>query len=141
MQNSFSAMARMAALTTDVNGVPVTVGTNFSEFCTEFCRKSPIGRARCEQCDKMGAVKVMETQTPFSYFCHANLVDFAAPIMLGNRMIKENPDTNHIPICFLTGVSERSKVEEIMALRPRGYLLKPINAETLLATISNLTPT
>ncbi|MGN0651282.1 MAG: PocR ligand-binding domain-containing protein [Oscillospiraceae bacterium] len=87
MQDSFSAMARMAALTTDENGVPVTKGTNFSEFCTEFCRKSPIGRARCEQCDKMGAVRVMETQTPVSYFCHANLVDFAAPIMLGNRMI------------------------------------------------------
>lgn len=87
MQDSFSAMARMAALTTDENGVPVTVGTNFSEFCTEFCRKSPIGRARCEQCDKMGAVRVMETQTPFSYYCHANLVDFAAPIMLDDRMI------------------------------------------------------
>lgn len=87
MQDSFSAMARMAALTTDENGVPVTEGTNFSEFCTEFCRKSPIGRARCEQCDKMGAVRVMETQTPVSYFCHANLVDFAAPIMLGDRMI------------------------------------------------------
>ena len=54
MQDSFSAMVRMAALTTDENGVPVTQGTNFSEFCTEFCRKSPIGRARCEQCDKMG---------------------------------------------------------------------------------------
>ena len=35
----------------------------------------------------MGAVRVMETQTPVSYFCHANLVDFAAPIMLGDRMI------------------------------------------------------
>lgn len=87
MQDSFSAMARMAALTTDENGVPVTVGSNFTEFCTEFCRKSPIGRARCEQCDKMGAVRVMQTQTPVSYYCHANLVDFAAPIMLGNRMI------------------------------------------------------
>ena len=29
----------------------------------------------------------MQTQTPVSYFCHANLVDFAAPIMLGGRMI------------------------------------------------------
>ncbi|MGN0679226.1 MAG: PocR ligand-binding domain-containing protein [Oscillospiraceae bacterium] len=87
MQDTFSAMARMAALTTDENGIPVTVGTNFSEFCSEFCRKSPIGRKRCEQCDKMGAVMVIEAQKPVSYFCHANLVDFAAPIMLGNRMI------------------------------------------------------
>ena len=47
MQDSFAKMARMASLTTDENGVAVTQGTNFSEFCTEFCRKSPIGRARC----------------------------------------------------------------------------------------------
>ncbi|MGN0620125.1 MAG: PocR ligand-binding domain-containing protein [Ruminiclostridium sp.] len=87
MQDSFAKMARMASLTTDENGVAVTEGTNFSEFCTEFCRKSPIGRARCEQCDKMGAVKALETGGPVSYFCHANLVDFAAPIMLGDRMI------------------------------------------------------
>ena len=87
MQDTFAAMARMAALTTDENGTPVTVGTHFSEFCSNFCRKSPIGRARCEQCDKMGAVMVLEAKKPVSYFCHANLVDFAAPIMLGDRMI------------------------------------------------------
>ncbi len=87
MQDTFSDMVRMAALTTDENGVPVTKGTNFSEFCSEFCRKSPIGCPRCEQCDKMGAVTVMRSHKPVWYFCHANLVDFAAPIMLGNRMI------------------------------------------------------
>ena len=31
-----------------------------------------------------------------------------------------------------------AKVEEIMALKPRGYLLKPINMEMLLATVANL---
>ena len=35
----------------------------------------------------MGAVRVMETQTPVSYFCHANLVDFAAPIMANGVMV------------------------------------------------------
>lgn len=80
-------MARMASLTTDENGVPLTDGSNFTAFCTEFCRKSPIGRERCEQCDKNGAVTVLETGKPTSYFCHANLVDFAALIMLGYRMI------------------------------------------------------
>lgn len=72
------------------------------------------------------------------------VLDYEMPIMTGvevYRKIKQNPDTKNIPICFLTGVSERSKVEEIMALKPRGYLLKPINAEMLLATMSNLTST
>ncbi len=87
IQDSFSKMARMASLTTDENGVPLTQGSNFTEFCTEYCRKSPIGRARCEKCDRDGAITVLQTGKPTSYFCHANLVDFAAPIMLGDRMI------------------------------------------------------
>lgn len=36
IQDSFSKMARMAALTTDENGKPVTEGSNFSEFCTNY---------------------------------------------------------------------------------------------------------
>ena len=87
IQDSFSKMARMAALTTDENGIPLTEGSNFTDFCTNYCRKSPIGRERCEKCDRDGAIKVLETGKPVSYFCHANLVDFAAPIMLGDRMI------------------------------------------------------
>ncbi len=87
IQDSFSKMARMAAHTTDENGKPVTEGSNFSEFCTNYCRKSPIGRERCEKCDRDGALKVLDSGKPVSYFCHANLVDFAAPIMLGDQMI------------------------------------------------------
>ena len=64
IQDSFSRMARMAALTTDENGVPITEGSNFSEFCTNYCRKSPIGRARCEKCDRDCAVNTLKTGNP-----------------------------------------------------------------------------
>ncbi|MGN1101581.1 MAG: PocR ligand-binding domain-containing protein, partial [Huintestinicola sp.] len=87
IQDSFSKMARMAALTTDENGTPITKGSNFSDFCINYCRKSPIGKVRCEKCDRDGAIKVLESGKPVSYFCHANLVDFAAPIMLGDKMV------------------------------------------------------
>lgn len=69
------------------------------------------------------------------------ILDYEMPIMTGAevfRRIRANESYSRIPICFLTGVSERSKVEEIMALKPRGYLLKPINMEMLLATVANL---
>ena len=69
------------------------------------------------------------------------ILDYEMPIMTGAeifRMMKANEKFNRIPVCFLTGVSERSKVEEIMSLKPRGYLLKPLNVEMLLATIANL---
>lgn len=69
------------------------------------------------------------------------ILDYEMPIMTGAdvfRQIKQNENFAKIPVCFLTGVSERSKVEEIMALRPNGYLLKPIEMDMLLATIENI---
>lgn len=87
MQDSFAKMARMAAVTTDSEGAVVTAPSNFSDMCANYCRKSPEGKRRCEACDKNGALKSMSTNTPVSYKCHANLVDFAAPIMLGDEMI------------------------------------------------------
>lgn len=47
--------------------------------------RNDVGRLRADKHDQ----KVIHTNEgkPTSYFCHANLVDFAAPIMLGDRMI------------------------------------------------------
>lgn len=87
VQDAVSEMGIIASLITDENGVPITKGSNFSRFCMDFCRKSPIGRKRCENCDKMGAIMALEQGGPLYYYCHANLVDFAAPIMLEGRMI------------------------------------------------------
>ena len=55
------------------------------------------------------------------------------------RKMKLNPSAKDIPVCFLTGVNEREKIEEVMSLRPDGYLLKPVNMDMLTTTIINLT--
>ena len=55
------------------------------------------------------------------------------------RRIKKNPKISHIPVCFLTGISEREKIMEVMALKPHGYLLKPIDMDMLSSTVANLT--
>lgn len=55
------------------------------------------------------------------------------------RKIKSNPRIPQIPVCFLTGITDRKKIMEVMALKPYGYLLKPIDIDMLLATVSNLT--
>lgn len=121
IQNSFSKMARMAALTTDENGIPLTEGSNFSDFCMNYCRKSPTGRKRCEKCDRDGALRVLESGKPVWYYCHAGLVDFAAPIMLGDRMIgsfiggqvlAEEPDYDKMRgIAMELGLDEEGFVE------------------------------
>ncbi|MDE6687952.1 MAG: PocR ligand-binding domain-containing protein, partial [Lachnospiraceae bacterium] len=87
MQDAFAKMTGMAALTTDENGAAITKGTNFSAFCTDYCRKSVVGRKRCEECDRKGALMALEKKGPVSYYCHAGLIDFAAPIILNGTMI------------------------------------------------------
>ena len=86
-ETAAAKMARMAMLITDENGTPITEGSLFSRFCTDFCRTSEEGRKRCEACDMMGGLSALDTKKPVFYYCHANLVDFAAPIMLGDKVI------------------------------------------------------
>lgn len=70
------------------------------------------------------------------------ILDYEMPIETGAdifRRLKKNPKASHIPVCFLTGITEREKIMEVMLLKPDGYLLKPIDMNLLSATIKNLT--
>ena len=87
LQDSFSKMTGFAAIITDAEGVPVTKGTNFTDFCNKYTRNSPIGCLRCQQCDKHGAELALKVGSSVTYFCHAGLMDFAAPIMAGDKMV------------------------------------------------------
>lgn len=87
VQDAFSDMAGLAALTTDENGVAVTQGSNFSDFCMKYTRESSLGCSRCEQCDKFGAEMALEQGKSIVYFCHAGLMDFAAPIIVQNQLV------------------------------------------------------
>ncbi len=87
IQDAFSRMTGMASLTTDANGVAVTEGTNFSDFCMKYTRNSPIGCMRCAFCDKSGAKMALKKGKSAVYFCHAGLIDFAAPIMIDGKLV------------------------------------------------------
>lgn len=69
------------------------------------------------------------------------ILDYEMPIETGAdvfRKLKKSPENAKIPVCFLTGISEREKIMEVMSLNPHGYLLKPLDMDMLTATISNL---
>ena len=101
IQDGFAKLTGMAALTTDEYGNAVTQGSNFTDFCMNYTRKSRLGCQRCEKCDKSGGEQTMHSGKAAAYFCHAGLVDFAAPIMLngkfigsiiGGQVLTEKPD-------------------------------------------------
>lgn len=87
MQNGFSEYTKMAALTTDELGMPVTEGSGFTNLCMNLIRKTEEGYKGCKECDRRGALRTLEKGEPAVYLCHAGLVDFAAPIMVEGRFI------------------------------------------------------
>ncbi len=104
-QDAFSAMTKISAIVTDDKGAEITKGSLFTSYCENFCRKSPIGKKRCEQCNRNGVTQSLRIKRPVSYFCHAGLIEFVAPIMLHNKMLgsivcgqvlSEEPDLGEI---------------------------------------------
>lgn len=58
------------------------------------------------------------------------------------QRIKSSTETKDVPVVFLTALGEESYVEKGLALGGDGYVVKPFNAVTLAAQISELlTPT
>ena len=69
------------------------------------------------------------------------LLDYEMPVENGAAVlgkIRENPATKNLPVVFLTGVTDRKKVMEVLAMKPQGYLSKPIDMEKLSSTIKGV---
>lgn len=69
------------------------------------------------------------------------LLDYQMPHENGAEVLKKiraNPAHQKIPVIFLTGVAETSKVQEVISLDLQGYLLKPVNMERLFQMIKEL---
>lgn len=87
VQNAFSRLTGFAALVTDADGIAVTEGSNFSDFCMKHIRANPLGKKLCEQCDKFGAHQAYVRGASFDYYCHTGLIDFAAPIVIEDEVV------------------------------------------------------
>lgn len=101
VQDSFSKYTGLAAITIDAKGEALTSPSGFTCFCSNLIRKSPLGRSRCEKCDKNGALASLRTATPAVYTCHAGLIEYSAPILVdgeflgafvGGQIFPEQPD-------------------------------------------------
>ncbi len=81
IQDSFCEICNVAIGIADVDGVMLTKDTLGSEFCCEYVKKSPLGRSRCEKCDRAGGELAYREDKAVIFNCHTGLVDFAAPII------------------------------------------------------------
>jgi len=69
------------------------------------------------------------------------LLDYEMPLENGAEVltkIRANETTKNLPVVFLTGVTDKKKILEVLALKPQGYLTKPIDMEKLSSTIKGV---
>lgn len=69
------------------------------------------------------------------------LLDYEMPDENGPAVLeklRDNPLTSDIPVVFLTGINDRKKIQQVLALKPQGYLLKPIDHDKLLDAIKTI---
>ena len=69
------------------------------------------------------------------------LMDYEMPGETGPeviRKIRSMPNCANIPCVFLSGVSDKEKLAKAVAVKPQGYLLKPIDRNKLIEKIASL---
>ncbi len=69
------------------------------------------------------------------------LLDYEMPEMNGPAVLEElrkDPYLATIPVVFLTGINDVEKIKNALALKPQGYLLKPVEKDSLIAKIREL---
>lgn len=79
------------------------------------------------------ALKFLETKTT-----DLILLDYEMPLENGPAVLEKlhnNVATRSIPVIFLTGITEKRKIQKALVLKPQGYLLKPIDHEKLMRAI------
>ena len=66
------------------------------------------------------------------------LLDYEMPVINGRQVfeiLQSDPELRKIPVIFLTGVSDKSHIEEVLYMKPAAYLLKPIDQTKLVSAI------
>lgn len=69
------------------------------------------------------------------------LLDYAMPEEDGPAVFEKllaNPKTADIPVIFLTGINDSAMIQKALSLKPKGYMLKPVDKETLLTKVHDI---
>ena len=86
-QDNFATAMSIASVTVDKDGTPVTKSSSYTSFCMDFTHSTKVGDDRCAVSHNKGGEEAARTRKPYIYTCHAGLIDFAAPILVGDYLI------------------------------------------------------
>jgi ligand-binding sensor protein len=149
-QDSFADATGMASITVDNHG-SITQPSNFTDFCMKFTRGTAEGSKRCDACDIKGGQEAAKTGKPSVHYCHAGLIDFAAPIIidgkqfgavLGGQVLSREPDESKFrKIAIEIGIDPDEYIRALRKIRivPEKSIYKA--ADLLYLVTNNITRT
>ena len=82
------------------------------------------------------AMKFLETKETDLVLLYYEMPVENGSVVFGK--IRSMEKTKDLPVVFLTGVTEKSKITEVLSMKPQGYLLKPVDMEKLSSTIKGI---
>lgn len=86
LQDSLALVTKMAIITVDYKGNPVSEHS----YCTSFCsavRSDPPLAALCRKCDARGGLEAVRQNEPYIYQCYFGIIDIAIPIIIDDKYI------------------------------------------------------
>ncbi len=86
IQDDCSKAMGLAFVTVDYRGRPITKYSGFTPHCS-LGRDIQGFSEMCEQCDAHGGLHAAITGQPYIYRCHADLVDFAVPLIFNGSFM------------------------------------------------------
>lgn len=86
LQDSLAKVTKMAIITVDYKGIPVTQHSDPRPLC-KLIRKNPNMVKYCQKCDSRAGIEAVRVNAPYIYLCHCNIVDVAAPISINDQYI------------------------------------------------------
>jgi len=84
IQDGLSQITGLTMATVDYKGRPVTKHSRCSKFC-EVMRSDPKTARLCEKCDARGGFEAARINDIYIYRCHADIIDVAVPIIVGDK--------------------------------------------------------
>ncbi len=80
--DNFAVGFNCAAVSVGRRGEEFTKPSHYRPFCSNFVHSSTIGDHRCATCHNEFGRKAIAQNRPYVGYCHAGLVDFAAPVII-----------------------------------------------------------
>lgn len=86
IQDKYSKLNNISAITVDSNGFAVSKPSNCSKFCT-LVRSSKKGYNKCINCNSKFGIKSINLKKSLIWKCHAGLTGFSVPIIIDNNYL------------------------------------------------------